>query len=207
MILKLTKMRHTFYLCMIILLISGLYSNITTAQISEIRPRQASMDTSNISMSFVAKYPLVTWLRKSPIEISCMLESELGYKDKAFNCGHKNYVNKGDPCKKTKEYYEGLQIPGYLAPHIYPLIKTISLAFEHGDLQDLSIEFKDSISIDLIKQIFRLPSDRGHFPDNITYIYYGENVTALNKPVDPQYTRWLDIVGLDHMGAGDVDCK
>ncbi len=197
-------MKHTFYLYSAILFINSFYSNSITAQIPEIKSKHASIDTSNVLLT---KYPLITWLRKSPVEISCMLESELGYKDKAFNCGHKNYVNKGDPCKKTKEYYEGLQIPGYLAPHIYPLIKTISLAFEHGDLQDLSIEFKDSISIDLIKQIFRLPSDRGHFPDNITYIYYGENVTALNKPVDPQYTRWLDIVGFDHMGAGDVDCK
>ena len=123
-------------------------------------------------MPLVVKYPFVTWLRKSPVEISCILESELGYKDKVFNCGHKNYVNKGDPCKNTKEYYEGLHIPDYLAPHIYPFIKTISLAFEHGNLQDLRIEFKDSISIDQIKQIFGLPRDRKHFPDNIMYVYF-----------------------------------
>lgn len=200
-------MKYIFYFCAIIMLMSGFGVNKINAQTPEGHPSPDSVNARNIYSAILSEYPLITWLRKSPVEISCMLESQLGYIDPVFKCGNKNYVNKGDPCKKTKEYYEGLQIPDNVAFHIYPLFKTITLAFEHGNLQDLSIEFNDSMTIDKIKELFNLPSERNKFPDNIMYIWYGENISASNKPTDPKYTRWLTIVGFDHLGAGDVDCK
>jgi hypothetical protein len=199
-------MKHALCLCAIIILISGRCA-IGSMEITKGNPSLYLSNAPNVNSDILSKYPLITWLRKSPVEISCMLESQLGYKDPVFNCARKNYVNKGDPCKKTKEYYEGLQIPDNLAPKIHPLFKTITLAFEHGNLQMVTIEFNDSIAIDQIKELFNLPSERSKFPDNIMYIRYGENVSASNKPTDPKYTRWLEIVGFDHLGAGDVDCK
>ena len=200
-------MKRIFYLGSIIMLMIGLQPNMINAQVPEKLPPQDSIKAANIYVPFLLKYPLLTWARKSPAEFGCMLESHFGYKDSVFNCTRKNYINNGDPCKNTKEYYEGFQMPDKIASHIYPLFKSISLAFEHGDLQDVLIEFNDSLTIDQIKLIFRLPSDRTQFPENIMDLRYGENVGAPNKPINPKYTRWLEIVGFEHMGSADVDCK
>jgi hypothetical protein len=200
-------MKHFFCLCSIIILISGLCMNKCSAQIQEKKSPRDSVNARFTNSAVLIKYPLISWARESPIEISCMLESQFGYVDSVFKCDNKFYVNKGDPCKNTREYYEGLQIPSNLVAKIHPLFKAITLSFEHGDLQDISIEFNDSISIDQVKQLFNLPTDKELYPENVMYIEYGENVTAPNKPKDPAYTRWLNIIGFDHIGAGDVDCN
>ena len=159
-----------------------------------------------IESAFLKKHPLATWLRKTPAEIGCMLEEEFSYKDSVFNCSYKNYENKGDPCKNTKEYYEGIEFPANLTSKISPLIKDLVFDFEHGNLREIRITFKDSIAIEKVKEIFNLPVKKD-FPENIMDIYYGENVYSKDKPVNPNYTRWLNIVGFEHMGAGDVDCE
>jgi len=200
-------MRYIFHFCSIAMLMSGFQANQISAQVPGKLSSRDSIKVSTIYVPFLMQYPLTTWPRKNPAVFGCMLESHFGYKDSMFNCARSNYVNKGDPCKNTKEYYEGLQIPDNISSLIYPLFKTITLDFEHGNLQNVSIEFNDSIAIDMIKMTFRLPSDRNQFPDNIMDIRYGENVSAPNKPRNPRYTRWLEIVGFDHIGSGDVDCK
>ena len=87
-------------------------------------------NNQNIYTKILAKYPLVTWMRKTPVEIGCMLESEFNFKDSLFNCNYKNYVNNGDPCNKTAEYYQGIKIQAELYKKIHPSIKDISLDFE-----------------------------------------------------------------------------
>lgn len=164
-------------------------------------------DTIIAGPDFFTKYPLLTLLRKTPVEIGCILETVFTYRDSVFNCDHKNYVNKGDPCIKTDEYYEGINIPEALFKKIHPAIKDIKLDFEHGSLRELTITFQDTLSKDKIRTMFNLPSENSSLPDNIMMINYGENIFSNNKPVDPNYTRWLTITGFEHMGAGDVDCK
>ncbi len=157
--------------------------------------------------SFLVKHPLLTLMRKNPVEIGCILQSEFNYRDSVFNCDYKNYVNKGDPCKNTTEYYEGIQVPANLIKKIDPSIKEIHLDFEHGSLREISITFDDSLHKDKIREIFNLPSQGSQLPDNVMNIDYGENTYSNDKPINPNYTRWLIITGFDHMGAGDVPCK
>lgn len=156
--------------------------------------------------SFLSRYPLLTWARKTPVEIGCMLENEFSYRDTIFNCNYKNYVNNGDPCKNTDEYYEGINFPVELASKVNSLIENINLKFEHGNLQEISITFKESLLKNEIKQMFDLPVTRQDFPDNVMNIQYGENVLSNEKPINPNYTKWLTITVFEHMGAGDVDC-
>ena len=184
-----------------------LYLFIITLFIScQLFAQQDAAKAKQAQSAILSKYPLLTWLRKSPVEISCMLESQLGYQDKIFKCGRK-YVNKGDPCKKTKEYYEGIQIPPNLIAKIHPLFKNITLAFEHGDLQLITIEFKDSMSIAQLKSMFTLPAGQEDFPGNVIYIDYADGERAPFKTHDEKYTNELMITGFEHLGAGDVDCK
>ncbi len=172
-------------------------------------PSNCRLDSTkaiNQESTFIGKYPLITWLRKNPAEFGCMLETEFGYRDSIFNCDYKNYENDGDPCKNTKEYYEGIEFPDGLVGKIHPLIKNIRLEFERGSLRELTVTFKDSILKSEIKKYFNLPLDKSKFPQNIQDIKYGENVYSNDKPVNENYTRWLNIIGFEHMGRGDVDC-
>jgi len=149
---------------------------------------------------------LINWPRKTVVEIGCILETELGFRDSVFNCSYKNYVNKGDPCKNTTAYYEGIVFPDTLAAKLHPAIKSVRLDFEGGRLREIHLTFKDSASKEQIRQWFGLPVDTA-FPENIMTINYGENVYANDKPADPAYTKWLTLTGFEHMGAGDVDCE
>ncbi|TRZ71182.1 MAG: WG repeat-containing protein [Bacteroidetes bacterium] len=163
------------------------------------------IDKTGIKVAaFLLKHPLLTWMRKSPVEIGCMLESEFSFKDPVFNCDYKGYINKGDPIKNNVEYYEGITFPLSLVPKIHPSIKILNLEFEHGNLREIFIEFKDSLLKSKIAEIFDLPTERTSFPDNIIDIGYGENISASNKPIDPKFTKWLIIYGFDHIGAGEV---
>lgn len=177
--------------------------------------KKGSIDTSVVVIDkpsvdtltrFLSEYPLVSWARKSPVEIGCMLESEFSYRNSVFNCDYKKYSNDGDPCVNTKEYYEGLEFPAHLVSKVHPLIKDITLDFEHGDLREIAITFSDSIRKDRVRKLFNLPEE-SEYPENIMQILYGENVYSKDKPVNPEYTRWLTITGFEHMGAGDVDCE
>jgi len=184
------------FIAVILLLISC--QNSTNA--SNANPEKAQVQTP----SLISKHPVMTWMRKSPVEIGCMFETELAFKDSVFNCSYKNYVNKGDPCKNSDAYYEGPRFPNTLANKIHPSIKEVTLNFEQGSLQELDITFNDSMLISDIKNIFKL-SDT--LPENVMSINYGENVDSKDKPVNPKYTRWLSLIGFEHMGAGDVDCE
>lgn len=163
-----------------------------------------SKDSQSFTSTFLLKHPLLTLMRKTPVEIGCILESEFNYRDPIFNCDNKTYVNKGDPANKTTEYYEGIKIPQKLIKKIHPTIKEINLEFEHGNLREIDITFEDSLMISKIREIFSLPSDLNNLPDNVVDIEYGENIFSKDKPANPNYTRWLSIIGFDHMGAGDV---
>ena len=145
-------------------------------------------------------------MRKTPVEIGCMLQSEFNYRDSVFNCDYKNYVNKGDPCKKIKEYYEGIVIPENLIRKIHPLIKLINLDFEHGNLREITITFEDSLLKTKIREIFNLPAN-GKLPANVIGINYGDDIFSKDKPVNSNFTRWLVITAFDHTGAGDVGCE
>jgi len=167
----------------------------------------ASLNKEEQETSLLSRYPLLTWARKTPVEIGCMLEKEFSYRDSVFNCDYKNYVNKGDPCKKTDEYYEGLKFPIEWASKIDRSIKDITFDFEHGNLREITIMFQDSLLKNQIIQKFNLPLARTNFPDNIMDIGYGENIFSKEKPINQNYTKWLTITGFEHMGAGDVDCN
>jgi hypothetical protein len=170
-------------------------------------PPHASTNIDIGSSFFMVKHPLLTLLRKTPVEIGCILETEFSFRDSVFNCDYKNYVNTGDPCKKIIEYYEGIQIPDNLVKKLHPFLKYIDLEFEHGNLREITLTFTDSLLKDKIKEIFNLPLERSKFPNNILKIDYGENIISRDKPINSNYTKWLIITGFDHIGAGEVNCK
>lgn len=133
------------------------------------------------------KNDFTTWPGADIKEFGCFVEKEFGYKDKKFNCSIKQYVNKGDPCKNTVEYYEGLAFPKALSGKVNDKIDSIDLAWEHGHLQSVSIILKGKYTQKTLKESFKLPVEA--------------SIQECSKT-----NTCIILNGFDHMGAGDADC-
>jgi hypothetical protein len=107
------KILLTSLACAFLVLLSSCNNNNETATNTNVEVK-----AKEEAPALIIKYPLTGWLMKNPAEIGCMLEQELAYKDSVFNCSYKNYVNKGDPCKNIKAYYEGVVFPNALAAKV-----------------------------------------------------------------------------------------
>jgi hypothetical protein len=127
------------------------------------------------------------WPRARADVFGCFLEKEFGFKDKKFNCSLKDYHNHGDPCKNVDAYVEGPEFPLGAMTQVGADVKSIQLAWEHGDLQSVSVEFQGKKKLDELKK-YRLPSDAS-LQD-----------CTLN-------TTCVVVEGFDHLGAGDAGCE
>lgn len=107
----------------------------------------------------------------------------------------------------TDAYYEGIQFPSTLTSKISPLIKDIGLSFENGSLQEIFVTFKDSIAKNKLEELFQLPKDKVNLPEDIMRIDYGDNIYSSDKPIDTNYTKWLTITTIEHIGKTDMDCE
>ena len=139
---------------------------------------------------------VLTWPQSTPADFGCFLEKELGHKDKKFNCGLKNYKNKGDPHKNTKEYYEGPDFPEGKASKIHKDIDQIHLDWERGELQNVSLHLVKKMTDAEVRKTFQLPSsDNDPRP----------NVKSISIDQCGLKTTCLSFKGFDHQGAADVE--
>jgi hypothetical protein len=141
---------------------------------------------------------LLTWPRMPVEQFGCYLEKSFGYRDARFNCSLEHYENQGDPCKNTEALYEGPVFPPALAAKVHPLASDVDLAWEQGQLQQVTITLKGRLTDEQARRALDLPAaGAGDTPDNV-------------MSIDVQYpdaaTTAVSLTGFDHMGAGDVDC-
>jgi hypothetical protein len=129
-------------------------------------------------------------------KFGCMLEESFGHRDERFNCALKDYENNGDPCKNSKEYYEGIEFPEGQVKNVHPWLDGIQLEWEHGKLQSVSFTLNRKVSPEQITQIFSLP-EKESLPVNII----DTSVQDCSRA-----GTCLLLIGFDHMGAGDVAC-
>ena len=172
---------------------------VATACTESIRekPKENQVE-ANINSIKICKYNLLSWSRKDVADFGCMLQSEFNFRDSKFNCDLKNYVNHGDPCFKTEAYYEGPSFPKNESQKIDANIESIGLNFEHGELQMIEIDLKNSMQKEVVQKIFSLPINNNDFPQNVMNISYSTS--------KPNEIKGFAIIGFDHQGAGDVDC-
>jgi hypothetical protein len=129
-----------------------------------------------------------TWPGADAQEFGCFLEKKFGTRDKKFNCSLEHYENHGDPCKNTKEYYEGPSFPPNKASHINHRIASVDLAWEHGALQSVSVLLDKKYSEKQIRTYFKLPAKASI-----------QDCTKRNS--------CIVLEGFDHQGSGDVECN
>jgi len=138
-----------------------------------------------------------TWPRMRADRFGCFLEKELGVRDRRFNCSTKGYVNRGDPCKDTQAYSEGPAVPDSLVDRLDPGLTSVSLSWEHGELQQAMLIFDGVLTQAEAFQRVGLPATGQPLPGNVQHA----KVEACSKA-----TTCVALEGFDHMGAGDVDC-
>ena len=148
----------------------------------------------------VARHDILTWPGMNPVQFGCYIEKTFGIRDNAFHCSATPYVASGNPCTKGEAYAEGPAFPDAAAEKIHPAIKAIDLNWEHGELQQISINFKRKLSRAEIARMFSLPEnfDVPQQKTKFIRIYIQECGSDGNC---------LGIQMFDHMGAGDVDCS
>ncbi|MFL6660439.1 MAG: hypothetical protein ACJ8GW_20295 [Massilia sp.] len=146
-----------------------------------------------------ASVDVLVWPRMDAARFGCYLEQTFGVKDAKFNCGLKNYVNRGDPCKRTKAYYEGPALPKSLAQRIAPQATDVALQWEHGQLQAVTLTFPLKVSKADITRLLHLPATR-------SYPKQYPNIIDIDVQECSATDSCVIIQGFEHMGAGDVDC-
>ena len=145
----------------------------------------------------LSRKDVLSWPRTKADKFGCFLEKSFGYRDRKFNCGLTGYINQGDPCKNFEAYYEGPKFPSEKANLVHPLIQSIELSWEHGDLQAVDITLNKKLDEQEVRKQFNLPKNDNHSRPNIRSISIQQ--CSLKATC-------LIIQGFDHMGAGDVDC-
>jgi hypothetical protein len=140
---------------------------------------------------------LLAWPRMRADRFGCYLEKAFGHRDPRFNCALKRYVNKGDPCKNTKAYYDGPKFPDALKAKLHPSVRAVELSWEHGDLREVSITLGGELPEPAARALLKLPPKGAPLPEHVQDV----RVEACGKGV-----TCVSLTGFDHQGAGDVDC-
>lgn len=145
----------------------------------------------------LSRTDVLGWPRARADRFGCFLETELGHRDRRFNCALKDYVNAGDPCRKVEAWTEGPAFPADKVKLVHPLIRDIHLSWEHGELQAVWIIFERKLDPRTIRRELGLPDREGSPRPNVTSLDLGDCGTG---------STCLYLEGFDHMGAGEADC-
>lgn len=147
------------------------------------------------------KGDIVTWPRMRADTFGCYLEEKFGIRDDKFNCALKDYTPSGSSCdENAAAYYEGPRIPDSVAPTIHPLLDSIELNWEHGELQSLTLRCKKRLSQASLREMFSLPS-------SLSYPKEHPNIVSIAFEECRKNASCLTLVGFEHQGAADVECR
>ena len=138
---------------------------------------------------------ILDWPRMTSPAFGCLLEKTLGHRDPRFNCALKS-VKPGDPCIDTADYHAGPKFPPALAPRVHTLASNVDLAFEHGQLQSVTVMLTGKFSEAEVRRAFGLPDDAAR----------PANVSSISVQDCSLLSTCLVVQGFEHMGAADVDC-
>jgi len=142
---------------------------------------------------------LATWPRMRATDFGCMLEKRFGVRDKRYGCGVDfERIDWGDGCS-GENYNAGPELPLRVAGTLPAPITSVSINWEHGEMQSVFVDFDRTLSEGDIDALLGLHID-GPMPDNIMSAGIQECLGAT-----PCKTT-LSMQGFEHMGAADLEC-
>jgi len=143
----------------------------------------------------------ITWPRMPVDRFGCLLERELSYRDGKFNCALTGYRNKGTPCVDIESYFEGPAFPLSRVARVAPILASIEIAYQAGQVRAVTLVLKDRLSVAQIRQQLRLPPLEA-LPSHVSSVRFD----GCRAGSDGQVCNVVLIEGFEHQGAGDVDC-
>jgi len=138
---------------------------------------------------------ILTWFKMNPAQFGCYLEKNFGFRDKKWNCGVGAFKPSGDPCKNAGPYYAGPSFPQKLTKKFHQHVANVSLAWEYGALQAISLEFDRHVADADARAWFGLPTQGA--PPEFESV---DTQECSNK------ASCLIVQKFEHMGAGEADC-
>lgn len=145
---------------------------------------------------------VLSWPRAGVDRFGCMLERGFDSRDQHFNCALRNYVNRGHVCSAPEAYYEGPEFPADKAETVMPQFAGITVAYERGQVQSVTIVLKQRQTQTAIRALLGLPPPRARLPVNIASV----DIQGCRPEGAGQVCNVVLLQGFDHTGAGDVDC-
>ena len=140
---------------------------------------------------------LLTWPRMRAVDFGCLLQTRYGLRDPRWNCARPDPGPEGDPCGDTRAYYDGPVFPPAAAREVGPGVLEVRLSWEHRDLQSVAVVLDGDFAEPEARRRLGLPPPGTALPPNVQGITVQRCGTR---------RTCVDLVGFDHMGAGDVDC-
>ncbi len=154
-----------------------------------------------------ASADVMSWMRKNISDFTCVLENQYGYKSEKYSCGQKLTIDY-DPTQPT--WNEGPEFPLDKAKAVHPLVKSISVQFEHGDLYMLSVTLENKMIMQDVQRIFSLPNPFDGYGNekypNVMSLTFDDH-GADDKPqfsLNPVFVSSFTLTGFEHTGAGDI---
>lgn len=154
-----------------------------------------------------ANADVMSWMRKPVNDFSCMLEKEYGHQSEKYPCG-KIVDVEYDPLQPN--WYEGPEVPDNIVKAIHPLVKTVLVQFEHGDLHTLTVTLEQKMIMQDVQRIFSLPNPYDGYSNekyshvmSVSFDKHGPD----DKPqfsLNPVFVTSFTLTGFEHMGAGDM---
>jgi hypothetical protein len=138
---------------------------------------------------------VLAWFKMNPAEFGCYLQKTFGVRDKKWNCDIKEFKAGGDPCKNTAAYYVGPKFPKKLIKKLSARLSGLQMSWEHGALQNISLDFDSKVAEADARRLFGLPATGA--PAEFSYI----EMQDCSKD-----HSCLIIEKFEHMGAGEADC-
>ena len=140
---------------------------------------------------------LLTWPRMRAVDFGRLLQTRFGVRDPRWSCARPDPGPEGDPCGNTRAYYDGPAFPRAAAGAVAPGVLEITLSWEHRNLLAAALVLDGDLPEAEARRRLGLPAPGVPLPPNVQAITVqrcGANRTC------------VDLVGFDHMGAGEVEC-
>ena len=140
---------------------------------------------------------LLGWPRMRAVDFGCLLQTRFGVRDPRWGCATPDTGPQGDPCGDTQAYYAGPVFPAAAAASLGRGVVEVRLRWEHRALQSVDLVLEGEVSEAEARRRLDLPPAGVPLPPN---------VQAITVQRCGRGRTCVDLVGFDHMGAGDVEC-
>jgi hypothetical protein len=140
---------------------------------------------------------LLSWPRMRAHEFGCLMQTRHGVRDARWGCARPDPGPQGDPCGDPRAYYDGPAFPAPAASTVAPSVEEIRLSWEHRDLQSVGVVLRGDLAESEARRRLGLPPAGARLPPNVQGITVQRCGTG---------RTCVDLVGFDHLGAGEVDC-